>query len=455
MRISKICVYGLFDRFNHELVFKPDERITIMLAPNGYGKTTILRVINGLFNFNVGQLERLPFKEVTVLFDDDSAFKVTRSPRPSNSEVRRRQFGLKLEYSISTGALEPFVPTPRIASRDDIGIPIGAIEDLIPSLDQTGPSEWRHLRTGEILDLGDVIAEFGPDLQLISGSEIEDIAEGPSWLQKIKKEIKVRLIDVERLTNSPVPRATPSKYSRVQAMRLTERTVRRYSDELAKRIQQTLTEYATLSQSLDRSFPARLVEGPTTPRLTLDELRRELAEVEEKRSQIVDAGLLAQEHEGLSVPSLDSVDDSRRSVLAVYAQDARIKLSVFDDLYARVNAFIRIANTRLLYKRVMFSSDGLNVVTPDGSKLNLEMLSSGEQHEIVLLYDLLFGVAENSLIMIDEPELSLHVDWQREILNDLEEMADLSNFHVLLATHSPQIIGDRWDLTVELKGPDE
>jgi hypothetical protein len=35
----------------------------------------------------------------------------------------------------------------------------------------------------------------------------------------------------------------------------------------------------------------------------------------------------------------------------------------------------------------------------------------------------------------------------------LEEMAKISKFRVLLATHSPQIIGDRWDLTVELKGP--
>ena len=35
----------------------------------------------------------------------------------------------------------------------------------------------------------------------------------------------------------------------------------------------------------------------------------------------------------------------------------------------------------------------------------------------------------------------------------LEEMAKLSNFQAILATHSPQIIGDRWDLTTELKGP--
>ena len=45
--------------------------------------------------------------------------------------------------------------------------------------------------------------------------------------------------------------------------------------------------------------------------------------------------------------------------------------------------------------------------------------------------------------------------WQQLFLNDLEEITKLVGFDVLIATHSPQIINDRWDLTVELKGPEE
>ena len=151
------------------------------------------------------------------------------------------------------------------------------------------------------------------------------------------------------------------------------------------------------------------------------------------------AGLLAQEDEGLSVPVISQVDESRQGVLAVYAADALEKLSVFDDLYARVDTLKRIANARLLYKNVSVSSDGLRVTNMDGSDLELEMLSSGEQHELVLLYDLLFDVTKNSLILIDEPELSLHVAWQRQILSGLQTMANLSDFRVLLATHSPKL----------------
>ena len=47
----------------------------------------------------------------------------------------------------------------------------------------------------------------------------------------------------------------------------------------------------------------------------------------------------------------------------------------------------------------------------------------------------------------------MHVAWQEQFVEDLEEMAMLSEFRAILATHSPEIIGDRWDLAIELQGP--
>ena len=49
--------------------------------------------------------------------------------------------------------------------------------------------------------------------------------------------------------------------------------------------------------------------------------------------------------------------------------------------------------------------------------------------------------------MIDEPELSMNVVWQRNFLKDLQRIIELRKFDVLIATHSPQIIHDKWDWT--------
>jgi predicted ATP-binding protein involved in virulence len=94
------------------------------------------------------------------------------------------------------------------------------------------------------------------------------------------------------------------------------------------------------------------------------------------------------------------------------------------------------------------------VFRTDGDQpLNPSHLSSGEQHMLVLFSELLFRVESNSLVMIDEPEISLHVTWQKQFLRDLQQVTELASFDVLIATHSPQIVHDRWDdLTVELQG---
>lgn len=54
-------------------------------------------------------------------------------------------------------------------------------------------------------------------------------------------------------------------------------------------------------------------------------------------------------------------------------------------------------------------------------------------------------------MLIDEPELSLHVVWQKQFLDDLLKIIELQKINVIIATHSPQIINNRWDLTVDLE----
>jgi hypothetical protein len=193
-------------------------------------------------------------------------------------------------------------------------------------------------------------------------------------------------------------------------------------------------------------------EGPEP-----EELQRTLSAIEAKRKKLTDAGLLGSNVDpwNVATPPIDSIDSTKRAVLAVYGRDSEEKLKVFDDLLARVEAIVRIASARLRNKRVSVGEEGLRVSNRHGSNLDVEMLSSGEQHELVLLYELLFRATPGSLFLIDEPELSLHVTWQQAFLDDLKEMATLSQFEAILATHSPQIVGGRWDLAIQLGDRDD
>ena len=61
-----------------------------------------------------------------------------------------------------------------------------------------------------------------------------------------------------------------------------------------------------------------------------------------------------------------------------------------------------------------------------------------------------FRVPSNTVVLIDEPELSLHVGWQKKFLSDLTAIVELSGLDAVVATHSPFIVGDRDDLLVGL-----
>ena len=96
------------------------------------------------------------------------------------------------------------------------------------------------------------------------------------------------------------------------------------------------------------------------------------------------------------------------------------------------------------------AESGFAINTKDGKKLEITDLSSGEQQEVVLQYELLFKTNPNTLILIDEPEISLHVMWQKAFIEDLQRIAKMKQISFLVSTHAPQIINNRWDLTRDL-----
>ncbi len=77
-------------------------------------------------------------------------------------------------------------------------------------------------------------------------------------------------------------------------------------------------------------------------------------------------------------------------------------------------------------------------VTYQGAPIGLTSLSSGEKHVLRLLVEVL--LARDNSFLVDEPELSLHVDWQRELVGRMR----LLNPHmqIIAATHSPDIMAN-------------
>ena len=442
MRINKISVTKLFGVFNHPVSLNMEDRITIIHSPNGFGKTALLRLINGFFNSRYSELLAIPFAEVIIDFDDESYLQITKSIDTSEDKKNKT---LTFYFYKPGAETETFSPNLLIDSLAETNVSLDITEERIQSSGgietQTKNSESTALQN-LVKALTDLTKELTSSIK---------VNKEPKWLSELKSSIDVHFIETQRLlTPSTVPEAAvDTKHpSMIPSVNI-------YSQELVEEIQAKLAEYGALSQSLERTFPARIFNNKAPSYLTEETLRNKLNEIEEKRSRLRETGLLDKD-ENPDFQVEQNIDGVTKNILSVYVEDVEQKLMVFKELATKIELFKGIIKQRFLYKNMSISKEnGFTFTTPDGKPLSPTDLSFGEQHELVMLYELLFKVQPNSLVLIDEPELSLHIAWQIEFLKDLRAIIKLANFDVLLATHSPDLIDDSWDLTVELQGPVE
>lgn len=432
-RISRIAVSNLFDMFDYDIPFNMDMRITIIHGLNGYGKTTLLKMIDGIFNADYTELRQIPFNSFIIYFDDGDILTIIKDIRIQKLQGREiRRPTLQFDYYDAVrNNTESYKNPDRLENRSN---------RERAEFERIGPSVWLHRPTGEALTNEEIINRYG-DL-----SVIEREINIPEWLSKLRESLKIRFIQSQRLLLLPAQQEI-STYRQKAQMTLAVTT---YAKELSRAIESKLGEYAATSQSLDRTFPVRLVRQGDTVQLTAEQIRQMLSDLESRRARLINAGLLEKNTEE-DFQIFDEINEQQKNILSVYIKDVNQKLDVLNDIADKIDLFKQIMNDHFNHKYISVDKDkGFAFFTINNKPLSPEDLSTGEQHQLILVYESLFKVEANSLILIDEPEISLHVEWQVQFLEDLQNIIGLSKFDVLIATHSPQIINDRWDLTVRL-----
>ena len=185
------------------------------------------------------------------------------------------------------------------------------------------------------LSFEDVVDRFAdqipPGLSKMEKPKVE-------WLHHLQKSVKVRFIESQRLLrlSRGNPHRRPHDYEHSPALEL---SVAVHANDLAKAIQGKLAESATLSQSLDRTFPGRLVEhmqsATALPNNSIAQLREKLNKLEEKRNRLQDAGLLDKQGDlRFQVP--EELQESTQRVLPVYVTDVEKKLESSTTLRRRL-----------------------------------------------------------------------------------------------------------------------
>lgn len=437
VRVQSIHARELFGMYNHDVFLKP-ERTTIVFGRNGVGKTVMFKLTHALLSGEVAamlDLLRYPYREFKVVLSDGSEV------------VAERQTGdvVQVKLSFLSGAGGDAVHCTinervftKLATRLERHLPFH----------QVGADRWRDDETGEVMDALEVVSRWG-----VLGDD-EASKELTEWRTLAVKYLpQTLLIQAQRLIR--IGQTSVRTYLRQESAAIRD-TVLAYSADLKNRIDQTLAEYGREAQRRDQTYPQRLLQQASVREglLTQEGIIQSLHALERQQAEYQALGILDEQAQNMDLNQDQLLTDVYRAAMSVYVHDTQAKLKIVDNLAQRVRLLLELIGQKFSNKALKIDPKTHDLVVEStqgkAQRLSVNALSSGEQHQLVLAYDLLFRTQPNTLVLLDEPELSLHVDWQERFLKDLKAVIDLVGFDALLATHSPYIINGHNELTVGL-----
>lgn len=436
MKLERIKVERLFGTFDHEIELNADPTITLVLGRNGLGKTILLKMLSAVFTNNLEYLCQIKFKTFTLYFELGNKLLISRMPK--------KFYELKFEFNSYKGRI---VETNSRALKIEQNS-FKQLQGLIQNSRSFRESYFNAILHSDEFSLKDKV-------DLIDGLNDTDIVapkkevfeKYPNWLKDIMNSYKGHLISTERIIKTFAKETiSGSKY---------ERAINECSKDFLERLGNALNESSALSVTLDRSFPNRIIrtfeDNQEITSNMLEELFEGLTQLQKKQNLLQKTGI--QNDSILDLPlDFKTMHSETYKILSVYVKDSLEKLKPYESLANKLQLFLDIINNKLLFKRVLFTQgQGFSVIsTKTDDVIPLHELSSGEQHLFVLFYQMLFLHDSNSLLLIDEPEISLHVGWQKHFVDDLMDVLKLNPMTVIMATHSPTLIGPYWNLTSEL-----
>jgi predicted ATPase len=110
----------------------------------------------------------------------------------------------------------------------------------------------------------------------------------------------------------------------------------------------------------------------------------------------------------------------------------------------RKNLFISLVNECFAETGKTLSNDSTKLVFLKDNAIGIypKELSSGEKQLLIILLTVLLERGEEYILMLDEPEISMHISWQYKLIDMILQLNP--NVQIVLTTHSPMIFSDGW-----------
>lgn len=413
--LQELHIIGFIN--DQDIYLNFDNKINILIGKNGCGKTTIFRIIDKLLDNDFSSLIGEPFKEIYL--------------KTTKSEIRLKR--TEKGFFLTVDGLEKHINLETEYSFDLDSF----LQEKINHQYTSNHNRLKKLQKNHI---------FIPLTRSYSSHDIQKNFNRFSLeeLQKnIEKRYRIFLMQIRRIDDElkgktiGIPLEINNEYN---ASSNFQRILNFDSDKQCK--------IRTIFKNLDYAPTENLLD-------TLFE------EIEKNKSLLKKYKITS--HDKLIhmyITSIDKIlDDKIKEITSLFnfinREFAFVFLERLLELFKTIEekkkktftsfkSFEEILNSFFSEnrKKIQITSTGELKIESliNRNKLDIYNLSSGEKQLVTLFGYLIFDTRKEKIILIDEPELSLHIDWQMKFTESLMNLDSEKQY--FLATHSPEIIGD-------------
>ncbi|GFM66958.1 AAA family ATPase [Pseudomonas lijiangensis] len=420
--IKSIALEGIHQRYNLNIDFH--ETLNVLHGQNGTGKSTLIHIIANIVNNDFLRFIYLDFITVRVVYSDGNFIQIIKDGEEAAVYTISSKLSMELKFN-KVEALETlngldddrlrrdFISELMLRQKNFIeasGLPkikssyFPAFRTMLEawsSQEEDGRLYGRTRTTPRVTSFArNLFGRFLPAISYPSPLDIEN---------NLREEIRDAQLKIGRYESSIFSQSFVRVFSAILSGAEGDAGV---AEKLLEEISDLTNESAI---SIMNDF-----QGPS---YAYAELQR----------------LIGSSRESQKLAS------SASGALTVY-RDALLERKQFQsEIFAKINKYFDAVNAFLDQKELRYEPDShrrvpkVGLKFPDGSWSSVKVMSSGERQLLTMLYAVT-KMSSDSLVLIDEPELSLHIDWQEELLGKM--MEQLGARQIIVCTHSPSIAAD-------------
>jgi predicted ATPase len=439
--IKRIIVKKLFGDYDYDLVAPIDavdaDRLLVLYGDNGTGKTTVLRALFHLLSPETGKghktsLVSVPMARLEVQFTTgDHVWLQRKEGQLTGSYLLGLRMHKKKEQTCD------FIATNE-----------GTIE----------PSEQTNnfLRILASLDLAFYFLSDDRTVRL-AGVDRRDASFATE--EEYEQEL---LFGLDLPTHMLRRKFMPDPEQRAQ--QLLVQSMKRAENWIQSQAVRGSSQGESSVNALYGEILSRIATIPLTSKSAKSDdvatLAKRMGTLEERSKTYAMYGLLPEFHGKDILRIVKSAASTHAvlvsSVLTPYLESVEKKLDAMAGLQRQINALVVLINSFYSRKRLSYEiHDGFRLTTEDGKLIQPHMLSSGERHLLLLFCNTIQALDKQSIFMIDEPEISLNIKWQRRLLSALRECAGRGPVQYIFATHSFEILAQCKTNTIKLSDTSE